>query len=245
MTNSVVPLWNPMRLLSALLSRSFLGTSLLGALLFVGIAAPARAAEHILDLYFHNRVEMHAYGADTNAVSLVLRNKTANPIQVLMPAGLYFVAPNKMIQTMVSTSNVQLDLAARQEMTVSLPAASTNIGAKKAGSDSRFSIRGATGQRDLEKLIPAMQRAAATYPVNQAAVWILTEDASYEQLGTLKSGPDVLATRIIGQADVARALRILSDAGIDVRNRAVWRDRAQLAASVENTELASWLRTFQ
>ena len=215
------------------------------ALLVAGIAAPARAAEHLLDLYFHNQVEMHAYGANTNAVSLVLRNKTANPISVLMPAGLYFVAPNKLIQTMISTANVTLDLAARQEATVSLPAASTNIGATKAGGDTRFSIRGATGQRDLEKLIPAMQRAAAPYPVNQAAVWILTEDASYEQLGTLKSGPDILATRRIGQADVAKALRILSDAGIDVRQRAVWRDRALFAASVENTELASWLRTFQ
>lgn len=44
--------------------------------------------------------------------------------------------------------------------------------------------------------------------------------------------------------DAARAMKILADAGIDIKRKAIWRqDRAMLARSVGDQSLAAWLRS--
>jgi hypothetical protein len=71
-----------------------------------------------------------------------------------------------------------------------------------------------------------LKQSSAGFPVRQAAVWIVTDDADYAELGSLlDSAPMPFRRRVIGVGDAARAMARCQQAGIDVRKRAIWKDR--------------------
>ena len=68
----------------------------------------------------------------------------------------------------------------------------------------------------------------------QAAVWIITDNADYNELGTLVSGgQDLFGTmldippggRILSPKSIAVAMLLLEKCGIDVESKRIWKDR--------------------
>jgi hypothetical protein len=101
-------------------------------------------------------------------------------------------------------------------------------------------------QEELARLMPVLERAGVPYAVRQAAVWIVTDDADYGDLGVLVrrsqwSGP-FGGTRQIREPEVARAMRTCEMAGVDVRQKAIWKDRSIILQGLPDGELKDWLR---
>ena len=79
-------------------------------------------------------------------------------------------------------------------------------------------------------------------------MWIVTDDASYDELGTLVQSSSFQpwgGTRMINAPEAARALQLLAQAGIEVEDTAIWWDREWLLEELEGTgeeDLVAWLR---
>ena len=96
----------------------------------------------------------------------------------------------------------------------------------------------------------------------QAAIWIVAGDASYEHLGVLRrnaAGDGVyehlsaldqntvggentaVNPRSIDETDTALAMRLVDEAGINIKEKAIWRDRELIGRGVSNPELRGWM----
>jgi len=83
------------------------------------------------------------------------------------------------------------------------------------------------------------------YSTEQAAVWIVTDNATYGGLGSLttRSGNGI-QRRTIDETDTARAMRLCAEAGIDIKRKNVWRDRGHLLRNLSAGELKRWLEEY-
>jgi hypothetical protein len=96
-------------------------------------------------------------------------------------------------------------------------------------------------QEELARLMPVLDKAKADMPTRQAAVWIATDDADYDDLGILVSFPG--NARVIGSEAAARAMKIYSDAGMDITKKSIWSDRNTILNNLSNGTLTTWLQT--
>jgi len=92
--------------------------------------------------------------------------------------------------------------------------------------------------------MPILDKARVPYAVRQAAVWIVTDNASYGGLGILVSRSQFQmfgGTRQINEYESARAMKICDEAGIDVKRKAIWRDRQRILSGLKDEKLKKWL----
>jgi hypothetical protein len=203
----------------------------------------------LFELIEAGRVEARATGADIQNVTLELRRKEARALRVLVPVGTFFSSHDESAQSMVTVAGTDVTLTSDEWTSVSVDVACADLHLDIPSGDTSFTVRRAPGQRELQKLMPVLAAAHADEAVRQAAVWILSDDASYDELGTLvqSSGfsPFGGGTRMINAPEAVRALQLLAEAGISLSDKAIWWDRdiliEELDASQEG-ELASWLR---
>jgi hypothetical protein len=121
--------------------------------------------------------------------------------------------------------------------TVTVAAACANRTRAIPGPGNGFSIERSPYQAELVRLMPRLREVE--YDVQQAAVWIVTDNATHADLGTLTfQGGE----RVIGYDDTARAMMIVDRAGVDITSKAIWRDRADVRKNSEVPEFARWLR---
>lgn len=202
----------------------------------------------LVDLVQRKRIDLEAEGSGIRGVTVRLRRLAPNPVEVSIPAGTYFLSRNSAAQNMVATETRRVRLASSEWVTVSVAAACANRAKDipKAG-DWFFVERGAK-QKELTALMPVLDRANVPYAVRQAAVWIVTDNASYAELGTLVSRPASAAftglpgTRTITETDAATAMKICDEAGLDIKARKIWWDRAAILSGVTNQSLREWLQ---
>jgi hypothetical protein len=90
--------------------------------------------------------------------------------------------------------------------------------------------------------MPVLNRAGAGTMVKQAAVWIITDDADYGDLGILVSG--FARTRAIGPEEAVRAMKLCAEAGIDLTRKKIWWDRFSLLSRLPSGSLQNWLENF-
>ena len=77
-----------------------------------------------------------------------------------------------------------------------------------------------------------------THAVEQAAVWIVTDDPSYRDIASELEDP-----RMPSQYAVAFALVFLDEAGIEVTDRRVWTDREDVFGVLRDQGLGIWYQT--
>ncbi len=215
------------------------------ALMTAAVLVPPAVAADLLDLMARGKVKAEVSGSGIQSVSIRLRRMVPEPLDVTLQVGLYFVASRGSTQNMVGTAARSVSLTSDQWVEVSLPAACANKPRDIPVGADTFTIQRAPRQRELAIALPALERAGAAYPVVQAATWMITDDATFDGLGTLvrrRAGQSSGRTRVIQENEAAGALRIMADAGLDVTRLAVWRDRARIANGVTDPSLAGWLR---
>jgi hypothetical protein len=88
----------------------------------------------------------------------------------------------------------------------------------------------------MEKL----DSAGLDYPVEQAAIWIVTDDATYDELGLLVEGSR-FGTSIIGEETALRAMMLVDQAGLSIREHAIWSDHSRFIGTETDPQVAGWL----
>jgi hypothetical protein len=196
----------------------------------------------IVELLENNIVEAEIRGSDITNVNLRIRRLVPYAVNVLIPVGSFFVAKNPSAQNMVATGEKKARLTTDEWQNISIPAACANRPKDIPGSDDRFSIQQSPNQEELARLMPVLNGAGAVTTVKQAAVWIVTDNADYSDLGILVSSPGNV--RAIGPEHAARAMKICAEAGIDITRKKIWRDRQTILSSLQAGDLKNWLANY-
>ncbi|MDR2138594.1 MAG: hypothetical protein LBP50_03470 [Tannerella sp.] len=194
----------------------------------------------IVELLENRMVEVEIRGSNITNVSLRMRRLASYPVQVRIPVGSFFVSHNPSAQNMVATGEKNVHLTTGEWQTVYIPAACANRPKDIPGSDDSFGIQHSPNRKELARLMPVLNKAGAGTTVKQVAVWIITDNADYDDLGILVSG----FTRAIGPKDAARAMQICTEAGIDITRKRIWGDRQTILSELPAGALKNWLENF-
>jgi hypothetical protein len=158
---------------------------------------------------------------------------------VRIPVGSFFVSANPAAQNMVATGEKKARLTTDGWQKISVPAACANRPKDIPGSGDSFTVQRSPNQEELATLMPVLNKAGAGTTTKQAAVWIITDNADYDDLGILVNSPGNV--RAIGAVEAARAMKICADAGIDITKKRIWNDRETIASKLPAGELKTWL----
>jgi len=121
-------------------------------------------------------------------------------------------------------------------------AACANMRSGIPGSEDRFSVERSPHQQELAKLMPILDASHVPDDVRQAAVWIVTDNADYDDLGILVTGFVGFGTRAIHESETVRAMQICDRAGIDITQKAIWGDKEQILRGLKDDDpLKTWL----
>jgi len=224
-----------------------LSTILISAALLAS-GGPRSWAADLVELMAKRQVEAVVAGSDIQSVDIRLRPtvpvSAAAPLHVDIVAGTFFESRNGAQQNMVGTVSRSVDLTSKEWVEVTMAAACASRARDIPDSSNQFAVRRLPEQAELAKAAKVLAAANAPYAVIQAAIWIISDNANYDDLGELvetttynPSG----GTRVIGQDEAARAMRVLNDAGIDIRRKRIWADRRQIASGVSDPALKTWL----
>jgi hypothetical protein len=200
------------------------------------------ASRHIAALVARGELDVIARGAGMDRVSLEL-HRLNKDIQVAeIPAGTFFVARRAAVHSMVSTVARTISVAGDGWIFVDIPAATIEPRRARSVSGDTFEIRPEPAGDELRRLIPILAAEERTYAVRQAAVWIVAADASYDQLQRIVVGDALNAVRVIDELAMAEALEICDRAGIDVTQKAIWREVDSIDRSLADAPGGEWLR---
>jgi len=195
--------------------------------------------QDIVDLIENNLIEVDVQGSDITAINLRVRKLASYPVDVNIPVGSYFVAANSSSQNMVATAAKKIRLTTDGWQNVSIPVACANRPKNIPDSNDRFTVKRSPHLIELTALMPVLEKANAWTTTKQAAVWIVTDDASYSDLGILISNGQ---TRAIGPEETAHAMKICSEAGIDITSRRIWKDRQMILDKLSDGSVKEWLK---
>ncbi|MFA5193243.1 MAG: hypothetical protein WC740_21245 [Verrucomicrobiia bacterium] len=208
----------------------------------------------IVDLLAEQLVEIRAQGNGISSVDLHILRLARYPIVVRIPVGTYFVPSRQSVQNMVVTAEAKIHLTKPMWTRISINVACANRPRSVPSTRDSFTIERAPQQAELIKLMPVLERAHVDARVRQAAVWIVTDDANYSDLGILISGfsipfsnpSDPRPPRAIKHREAALAMKICSEAGIDITGKHIWSDRRTLLRGLDNEpDLKKWLEEKQ
>ena len=204
--------------------------------------------DDLFDLLDQRLIEIRTTGVGIQNVKAEVRRKSDRVKSVFIPVGTFFVSRNSAAQNMVATESLSADLPDDTWQSVWVSAACANRVRKIPGANDSFEVRRSPNQEELVRVAAKIDqsgnsgfgfaRAAVPFSARQAAVWIITDNATYSDLGILTVNG---VRRAIDAADAAAAMKLCDDAGIDITRKAIWRDRQQILNELSDGELKSWL----
>ncbi len=206
------------------------------------IARSDPSAGNLVDLIAKGKLVAEIRGLNIGAVVLRVRRigRDPDPLPFNVPLGTFFTAGNPSSQNMVSIAPRLLTLANAKWLSIAIPTACANMMRKIPKTNDRFTAGLLPDHSDLFKVIRVLHSSNATPDVVQAAVWIITDNATFDGLGTLVNNKT--HNRTIGADDAARAMKLIDDAGIDITEFNIWLvDRTRLVGTVTDKLLANWL----
>lgn len=196
----------------------------------------------IVDLLKEKKVEVQATGRGIEEVSVRIRKLVPYSLTVRIPVGSFFVSANPSAQNMVTTAESKVRLTSNEWTSVSPDAACANRPRDIPGGDDAFTVQRSPHQAELARLMPVLDKARVDSETRQAAVWIVTDNADYSDLGILVASQFGFGgSRVINEQETARAMKICDDAGIDITRKAIWRDRQRVLSGLKDAELKAWL----
>jgi len=201
---------------------------------------PEAGPQHIVDLVEQVLITVGVRGAGIDTLTIQIQSNTDDPLKIEIPSGTYFVADIASSQNMVIRYSVTLPIKPHEALEKKVDAACANLHRDQPGEKDTFSIRRAPEQPELSKLMTELDSAGVDFNIEQAAVWIVTDDATYVDLGILVGGIG-FSSRTINENVAVRAMLLVEQAGIDLPRRAIWKDRELLATHVTEPDLITWL----
>ena len=199
----------------------------------------------IVDLLDQHVIEVQPAGSGIRSVAVKMRRLVPHDVTVILPVATFLVSEDPSAQNMVTTSQMRETLRTDDWVTISVPAACANRPRRIPNSKDSFTVHRSPHSEELAALMLVLQKAHAAYGVRQAAVWIVTDNATYDNLSRLVSRAPWMATggsRVIKEHEAARAMQICEEAGIDVTQKAIWQDRLTIMDGLEDADLKAWLQ---
>jgi hypothetical protein len=210
------------------------------------VLADITEGRDLVDLLHEHKIEVQAQGSGIEYVSVRIRRLVSYPLTVRIPVGSCFVASSRSAQNMVTTAEGRVQLTSPEWQHVSVEAACANRPRDIPDSDDTFTVQRLPAQAELAKLMPVLNRAQVDTETRQAAVWIVTDNADYSDLGILVAGQfDFGGSRVINEEETARAMKLCDQAGIDLTRKAIWRDRHRVLSGLGEGPLKAWLAQQQ
>ena len=194
--------------------------------------------------------------AGSYVMKLKVRRLIYEPVCVTVPVGTPFgyMIASRFVPEMIAVSRDELDLDTGRIYGAEVNVVS--IGSIKAIVEacSTYTTREYEwNDRDLEALVEFLSSGTRNFPfstrfgVCQAAVWVVTSDAGYESdlrslvwKRTDEGWEYFPASQAIEALDAAIALRLCTDAGVDIAQKRIWEERQQLAAEILVTASRSY-----
>lgn len=196
-----------------------------------GIRALREQDVRSLDTLARNeQVDLEISGSKSvTRISLTVTSRMEQAVSFTLPVGTIFRPVNTQhhdVITLMAVQTLNQTLTPGETLHLTLPV--TLLGTRGIdATDAQLEIRAdrPPDTNGLLRLLPALKSASPDTAAAQAAVWIVTENANYRQLGVLIDTKD--NSRVIGPAETREALDLLRSAGFTVENRPIWNDRGQ------------------
>jgi hypothetical protein len=207
----------------------------------------------IVELIDAGLISVEPRGAGIDVLEIIIEKLVEEFLSVDIPLGTFFISNTESTQNMVVIRQKTVLITVEAEIEVSLDVACANIHRGVPNQDDTFVIEATPEQADLLLLLNTFQVDEDTpyqweyhtYDVQQAAIWIVTDDATYADLGILVRSSSIggFQVRAITEEEAGRAMRLVDQAGVDITQRAIWHDRALIIAGIEDDpELVTWLQ---
>jgi hypothetical protein len=203
-------------------------------------STPGPKIQNIVDLVEQGIITFTITSGAINELGLEVQNITDQPLQIEIPVGTYFENLDPETQNMVILHQASTSIKPFGQAEILLDAACANLHLNEPTQEDTFTILRAPNSELLTEIVNKLVTAKVEYPVEQAAVWIVTDDATYDELGLLVEGSR-FGSSIINENDALRAMMLVEDAGLDIRSYVIWQDRTQLVGMVNETDLSDWL----
>jgi sulfatase modifying factor 1 len=202
----------------------------------------------IADLLNEGKIEIKAMGAGIEKVDVSVRKLVSYSMTVQVPLGSYFVSQSILTQNMVTTAKRNIILTDSLWQTVSIPAACANMTRLVPEDYIAFTISRSPPISELTQILPYLDSLNFDFATRQAAVWIITDDANYNDLGKLVSQPQSQFSkgiRIINEVTAARAIEICATAGIIIYYKRIWSDRQSVLSGLDDVRLRNLIEKLQ
>ena len=176
-------------------------------------------------------------GSTLELAGLKIQNLRAEPLSFTVPIGTYLDSDDEAVQDMVTTETLQVTLAASEEKEVLVWAACAQMTREIPTRDDSFEIEAAPPDAELVPILKALEKAGGNRAMFQAAVSIITDDATFEELTEfILDGKQMIDENIAGTA-----MMVIDYNGVDITTKAIWDDREEILAGITVASLRSWL----
>jgi len=171
------------------------------------------------DLVRNRQIEFRLHGCGIRTVCGQMRRKTVFPLVVKVPAGLMFESSNPGFQSMAIVQDHRIKLPSRDWASVTLSAACADIELAVPTNKIQFTFYPSGQDKTLLSLNAALNSDQATYPIRQALIWIVRNDAGvcdlrYRQFASVAGSPALYS--VIKPKHISAALGILKSSGYPV-----------------------------
>jgi hypothetical protein len=212
----------------------------------------------IYSLVANDKIEIVAQGDTYKTVKITGTSLVDEDLHLVIPAGTYLAARLNDVQNMVVTHTAELDVPAGGTFEVVVQTASLETHESIPVPESRFTavVNFSSALTDLMRIIGDSEDS---YETVQAAVWIVTENPDYTDMGIMRikdgvvtgytyqdfEGIDVTdedrGDRLITASDVVQAMIYVEQAGMDVHRKHIWADNGEILNDLPEGDLKSWL----
>jgi len=210
--------------------------------------AAVQSGEEIVDLLNEKKIELIVKGAGIEKVLLSMRKLVPDLVTVKVPLGSYFMSRIILTQNMVTIAPQNILLTDTAWHTVSVSVACANMTRWVPGEGATFNVYRVSPISELNLILPLLNDSGLDFAARQAAVWIVTDDANYSEMGELVSESQSIfnsGRRVINEDAVAHALEICSNAGIILYHKRIWNDRQTILFGLTDAKLINLIGKLQ
>ncbi|MDR0835579.1 MAG: hypothetical protein LBN11_03230 [Tannerella sp.] len=163
----------------------------------------------LLDAINRGYVQFSAYGSSISSSVIEIYKKSDSKLILSIDPGLYLAAESSDDQSMIITGSTQIKMIDETIQEIYVNTACMNIHRNIPTGNSKFALKQLPENDLLTKVIKLLNRVSYSYAVIQAAVWIVTDEASYADVGVLQN---TSRQRVIDTESYNKAVSIVNEA---------------------------------
>jgi len=162
----------------------------------------------VSDALKQKHIELSANGSSIQSSVITLKNLKDATVTVSFPPGTYLSAKSKSVQNMAIINQPDVTLRAGETKTIYPNTCCMNLHRDIPESGNGFVLAQHPASALVSKVITLLNEGHYSYPVRQAAIWIVTDNATYNDVCILRSGN----TAAISEDEYAEAKEIVKKA---------------------------------